>query len=345
VPIIPRAEWGCDEGLRFDAQGHEIWPPERRVPQKVVVHHTATANREANTAASVRAIYYYHAVTQGWGDIGYNYLIDWKGNVFEGRYGGRGVEAGHAYGHNSGSIGIACIGTFTSEPATIEMRRSLARLIAQVGPAIDPHDSSWFVDGEMPNLMGHRDAMRYRPADATECPGDALYGLLPGLRGDVLYNLGAPPAASVALLDVRYEPDSRLPGATLEVTVTLENTGTATLTTQDPAPGLLYLESESFEGRGLPGRNGAWRLGLSTGQGDYPFRWGLPDALEPGQTATVTGQVRLGGAGPRALSVGLVRESRYWFTRDAWPSSLTLGSTPALTKRSILPLSTRNERP
>ena len=55
------------------------------------------------------------------------------------------------------------------------MRRSLARLIAQTAPYVDPHDSSWFVDGEMPNLMGHRDAMQYRPADATECPGDALY--------------------------------------------------------------------------------------------------------------------------------------------------------------------------
>ncbi|HEY3110127.1 MAG TPA: peptidoglycan recognition family protein [Chloroflexota bacterium] len=345
VPIIPRGEWGCDERLRFDAQGREIWPPERQPPEKVVVHHTATANREADTAASVRAVYYYHAVTQGWGDIGYNYLVDWKGNAFEGRYGGRGVEGGHAYGHNPGSIGIACLGTFTTEAATIEMRQSLARLIAQVGSYIDPHDSSWFVDGEMPNLMGHRDAMQYRPADATECPGDALYGLLPGLRGDVLYNLGAPPTASAALLEVRYEPDSRQPGATLKVTATLKNTGSATLTTQDPSPGLLYLESDSFASRGLPERVGAWRLGLTTGQGDYPFRWGLPAALEPGQTATVTGQVRLGGAGPRALSVGLVRESRYWYARDLWPSALVLGQPPALTRRTILPLSARNGRP
>jgi hypothetical protein len=325
VPILPRAEWGCDERLRFDARGAEIWPPERRAPEKVVVHHTATANREADTAASVRAVYYYHAVSQGWGDIGYNYLIDWRGNVFEGRYGGRGVEAGHAYGHNAGSIGVACLGTFTGEAATIEMRRSLARLIAQVSPYVDPHDSSWFVDGEMPNLMGHRDAMRYRPGDATECPGDALYALLPGLRGDVLYNLGAAPSAAVALLDVRYEPDSRQPGATLTVTATLRNTGTATLTSQDPRPGLLYAESDSYASRSLPGRVGAWRLGLTTGGGDYPFRWGLPEALEPGQTATVTGLVRLAAAGPRALSVGLVREGRYWYARDAWPSTIVLG--------------------
>jgi hypothetical protein len=55
--------------------------------------------------------------------------------------------------------------------------------------------------------------------------------------------------------------------------------------------------------------------------------------------------VRLGGAGPRALSVGLVRESRYWYARDLWPSALELGTPPALTQRTLLPLSTRNDRP
>ena len=55
--------------------------------------------------------------------------------------------------------------------------------------------------------------------------------------------------------------------------------------------------------------------------------------------------MRLGGAGPRALSVGLVWESRYWYARDAWPSVLELGQLPALTRRVILPLSTRSGRP
>jgi hypothetical protein len=64
----------------------------------------------------------------------------------------------------------------------------------------------------------------------------------------------------------------------------------------------------------------------------------------------VTGQVRLGGAGPRALSVGVVRESRYWYAREAFPSALVLTDPtatpiPALTKRTILPLSTRNGGP
>ncbi|HEX7103189.1 MAG TPA: N-acetylmuramoyl-L-alanine amidase, partial [Nitrolancea sp.] len=84
--IIPRAGWGADESLRYDANGKEIWPPEYRPVQKVIIHHTVTQNHEQDPAATVRAIYYYHAITQGWGDIGYNFLVDWHGNVYEGRF-------------------------------------------------------------------------------------------------------------------------------------------------------------------------------------------------------------------------------------------------------------------
>ena len=55
----------------------------------MIIHHTVTQHQEADPAATVRAIYYYHAVTQGWGDIGYNFLVDLHGNVYEGRYGAR----------------------------------------------------------------------------------------------------------------------------------------------------------------------------------------------------------------------------------------------------------------
>ena len=95
-PIISRAQWGANEAYRFDASGHEIWPTEYRLPQKIIIHHSVTPNNEPNPPATVRAIYYYHAVTKGWGDVGYNYLVDWKGNIYEGRYGGPEVVGGHA---------------------------------------------------------------------------------------------------------------------------------------------------------------------------------------------------------------------------------------------------------
>ncbi|MBI2941017.1 MAG: N-acetylmuramoyl-L-alanine amidase, partial [Chloroflexi bacterium] len=133
--VISRAGWGADESYRFTATGIERWPRDYRVVQKVVVHHTDTSTGGNDPAAIVRAIYYYHAVTRGWDDIGYNFLIDWRGNIYEGRYGGRGVVGGHALGFNYGSLGIGCIGNYANsgEAVPTAMKQSIARLIAWKG--------------------------------------------------------------------------------------------------------------------------------------------------------------------------------------------------------------------
>ena len=121
-----RELWGADEDLRFD-DGSEIWPQMYVPVKKLVVHHTATTMNYADrddAMAEVRAIYTYHARTLGWGDIGYNSIIDRFGNIYEGRFGrefapndrefiSAGVVAGHALSHNYGSTGIALLGTFT----------------------------------------------------------------------------------------------------------------------------------------------------------------------------------------------------------------------------------------
>jgi hypothetical protein len=345
VTVIPRAGWGCDERLGLDNRGAEIWPVRHFPPEKVVVHHTVTANREANPAATVRSVYYYHAVTQGWGDVGYNYLVDWRGNVYEGREGGPGVEAGHAFGHNSASIGIACLGTHTSEGITFATRQSLARLIADRARYLDPHGSSWFVDGEMPNLMGHRDAMQFRPGQGTSCPGDALHALLPGLRGDVLFNLGDRPVQRAELIDVKYEGNPALPGGTIKVHATIRNSGTATLTSQYQDSGFLYDEGESHVSRGQSGRAGAWRLGLELNGGGYPFRWALPEALEPGRTMTVVGAVRLGGLGQREAGTSLIQEGRGVEVAGPARELVRVFDPSTLTWRTIVPLSARAAKP
>jgi hypothetical protein len=174
--IIPRASWGADESLRF-RNGQEIWPPEYQPVQKVIVHHTVTQNQEADPAATVRAVYYYHAVTRGWGDIGYNFLIDWHGNVYEGRYGGRDVVAGHALQYNYGSLGVAVLGTYDAVDATQPSLDSLVRVIRERAPNVDPAGSGFFVDKpNLPNICGHRDVL------STACPGDRLYARLPDIR-------------------------------------------------------------------------------------------------------------------------------------------------------------------
>ncbi len=206
--VIPRSGWAADESLRFDASGRESWPPAFWPIQKVLVHHTATQNGDPNPAATIRSIYQYHAVTQAWGDIGYNFLIDEAGNVYEGRYSrqyapgepptgqdlnGNGVTAAHAQGYNSGTVGIALLGTLTDRDTTSAARSALEKLIAWIDDAraIDPQGASLYTNpvsgaqATFANIAGHRDV------NATECPGGSFYATLPQLRSAVAALIGS----------------------------------------------------------------------------------------------------------------------------------------------------------
>ncbi len=215
--VIDRAGWGADESLRFDSTGKEVWPPAFYPVQTLIVHHTAGQNTDPNPAATIRSIYYYHAVTQGWGDIGYNFLVDESGRVYEGRFSrqyapgespsgddtaGNGVTAAHAQGFNSGTVGVALLGTFTSQAPTAAARDSLERFLAWESErhALDPHGSALYtnpVNGSQktfPNIAGHRDL------NATECPGGSLYGALPSIRDRVAALVsGTPPPPAITL--------------------------------------------------------------------------------------------------------------------------------------------------
>ena len=208
--VISRAGWGANESLRFDASGHELWAPVFQPIQKLIVHHTATQNQDPDPAATVRAIYYYDAVTQGWGDMGYNFLIDEAGNIYEGRYTriyapgetpteedatGRGVTGAHALGFNSGTVGVAFLGTLTNQDATPAARDALTRLLAWIAGShgIDPHGNALYTNpvngtqATFPNIAGHRDVA------ATECPGGVFYATLPALRDSVAALIGGTP--------------------------------------------------------------------------------------------------------------------------------------------------------
>ena len=187
--IVSRAQWGADESLMN-------WDPDYAPPQKIIIHHTADgANWTGDPAAAVRSIYYYHAVSLGWGDIGYNYLIDWQGNIYEGRAGGASapmgqwVIGGHAYGWNSGSIGISALGTYQDSDITGAMYNAFNWLMAQKSNQfyIDPWGTDYFVHydpsnnyapvgGYSANYLGHRDTY------PTQCPGNMLYSHLSGFR-------------------------------------------------------------------------------------------------------------------------------------------------------------------
>lgn len=184
--IVTRAQWGADESLR----GHA---PEYATVKMAFVHHTVNANSYTRAQAEglVRGIYYYDVKGLKWSDLGYNFLIDRYGTVYEGRYGGvtKGVIGAQVLGFNTGSTGIAMIGTFTSVSPPAAMMDSLKRLLAwkldvhhidpQATARLECRYTRKFTEGEIvvfPAVAGHRQA------NWTACPGDALYRLLPGVR-------------------------------------------------------------------------------------------------------------------------------------------------------------------
>jgi len=242
--VIPRSGlegWGADESLRFDASGREVWPSAFYPVQKIVVHHTATQNADPDPAATMRSIYYYHAITQAWGDIGYNFLIDESGRIYEGRYSrvyasgetptgqdvnGNGVTAAHAQGYNSGTVGIALLGTLTTQDATPAARNALDHLIAWIESShgLDPQAVSLYtnpvsgVQATLPNILGHRDVA------ATECPGGTLYATLPLIRSDVAVLVGSTAAPDYALA-VTPSSQSVVQGAGTSYTVNITRSG------------------------------------------------------------------------------------------------------------------------
>jgi hypothetical protein len=182
-PIVTRAAWHADESIR---RGKPSYASSVRF---AVVHHTAGRSdyTRAEAAAIVRGIQLFHVQGNGWNDIGYNFLVDRFGTVYEGRYGGieRNVVGAHAQGFNTGSVGVAVIGTFEQGAPPAAAEDALERLLAwrlDLAHA-EPLTTLNVLSGANPRfppgipvflrgISGHRDT------GFTACPGDALYARL-----------------------------------------------------------------------------------------------------------------------------------------------------------------------
>ncbi|MDQ1402015.1 MAG: hypothetical protein QOG03_331 [Actinomycetota bacterium] len=206
--IITRAQWGADESYRTYASGCDGSASYASSGVRyAVIHHTVNSNSysSSQSAALVRGLYYFHTHTNAWCDIGYNFLVDRFGQVFEGRYGGitKAVIGAHAGGFNTGSTGVALIGDFANGYPTAAMRSGLVNFLGwKLGyHGIDPKRSIYVTSGgtqfsrypagtviSMPTIIGHRDV------DTTECPGDHEYVDVARLRDDVQrYELAGSP--------------------------------------------------------------------------------------------------------------------------------------------------------
>ncbi|HEV2128483.1 MAG TPA: SH3 domain-containing protein, partial [Thermomicrobiales bacterium] len=208
-PVITREQWGAALAYGgWDGGTHE-WTPQYRAVEHIIIHHSVTPQFR-DPLVEIRSIHYYHAVTRGWGDIGYNYLVDFLGNVYEGRKGGDNVVGGHAFQYAYGSSGICSMGSFELESSTPEAIAALVWITAWVGRDLDPLGRSDFHETpNCPTIAGHRDVN-----DST-CPGDGLYADLPYIRTAVAEILAGSRNAGV--------PSGYDPGDVVQTTVSSAN--------------------------------------------------------------------------------------------------------------------------
>jgi hypothetical protein len=185
--IVTRLGWGADESLREAGFGYT------KKAEAAFVHHTASGNDYtcAEAPSVIRGIQRYHVKSMGWRDIGYNFLVDKCGTIYEGRAGGvaKAVLGAHTSGFNSSSTGIAVIGSYgTAKPPRAAVT-ALARLVAwKLGlSGADPRGTTYLTSGggnlypkgkkvRLNVISGHRDGF------ATDCPGASLYARLGAAR-------------------------------------------------------------------------------------------------------------------------------------------------------------------
>ena len=180
--VIPRSEWGAlppdhtisgEQGFYAPVTNPTGWLtyeiPLREALDTIVVHHTALPLNDG--PLEVQQL---HMERRGFADIGYHYVIDAAGRIYEGR--AINVRGAHTGGQNYGKIGVVLMGNFeVDEPTAAQLASltALSRCLTQ--------------EYAIERIAGHRD---FQPGE-TACPGKNLWPLLPALA---------------ETLEVKYQP-------------------------------------------------------------------------------------------------------------------------------------------
>ncbi|MDN4162280.1 FG-GAP-like repeat-containing protein [Nocardioides abyssi] len=175
--IYSRAQWGANEKLRGKSA------PSYYEVHAGFVHHTVNANdyTRAQVPGILRSIYAYHTQSRGWSDVGYNFLVDRFGRIWEGRAGGidRPVVGAHTLGYNENSFAMSAIGNFDVAQPSSAMVQAYGALFAW---KLSLHG----VDASSPSQVVGKKSFRaingHRDAGSTACPGRHLYAKVPQIR-------------------------------------------------------------------------------------------------------------------------------------------------------------------
>jgi N-acetylmuramoyl-L-alanine amidase/FlgD Ig-like domain len=328
APVInSRASWGADERLRNGG------PYYNSTIKEGFVHHTAGTNNysSADVPKIIRGIYAYHTKSNGWSDIGYNFLVDRFGRLWEGRYGGitRAVRGAHTGGFNVDSFAVSAIGDYGKVKAPTAMIDAIARLLAwklslyyrnpmgtttlvSQGGGTSKYPAGRSVSFNV--ISGHRDAGN------TECPGNYLYNQLANIRSLTSSYLGAAlisPAASTDLVPAgtSLTVTARTAQAQqwrLDVRNHLDGTLVRTITGSAAAGGSVKAVWDQLDANGAKLRPGAYDLSLSSSNGGGTARtWHHRVALLPpaGQPATAPAVSLPGTSGFVALDPTRIYDS------------------------------------
>jgi hypothetical protein len=281
------------------------------------VHHTESPNgySPGEVPAMLLAIFLFHRDVRGWNDIGYNFVIDLFGRVFEARAGGvdEPVVGAHAGGYNLVSTGVAVLGSFVSGPISAAARQTLEGLLAwklslhgapcegRVTVRVNPAGAIYSrfpanAPVALPRIAGHRDG------DSTDCPGDALYGELPAIRPSAGRQAPRPARATLALRTLAAQneqgaspqptvpaPPQATPGATASVL-----TGSLALLDGTPLAGApIVVQARTVARRGEIVRERTIAQAVTDAHGI----WSLPVTLSTSRGAGMWLRALYAGAG------------------------------------------------
>lgn len=363
--IIRRETWGDATMASWDANAApwsgycnpstnaHTWVPdasEIAPATHVVIHHTAGGNYDPathNWAGSVLGIWRYHAMTLGWCDIGYHYLIDPNGVIYEGRYtgvrdDGNVIDGAHALGHNRATIGIALMGNFEATEPNPAAIAALDNLLSWIGSSknikFNTEQYYAYKNKTLNTIVGHRDV------GSTACPGNLLYAKLPAIRLRAAQHTVIP-SDDQWIRNVTADRTSVVAGDVISFRMTIQNiyqtipiSGSAFAFGNADA-GFTYDQTQCWalkDGSGLPRfprpenivseANNRFRMiaGISNWDStnanksdtcpvlstiNHPWRWSIgATPLTAGATRTITGRVRFTIPGTYSVYFGVVKD-------------------------------------
>lgn len=291
--ICNRACWSARSGSCSTALGSLT---------RAIVHHTAgpsdyTTNYETGKAR-MRANQNYHMDSNGWCDIGYHFLVNAAGHIYEGRAGSIGASGswkkGAHDGCNANSMGFTALGYYHTpynHTFTQALQDGLAAVIAWRMP------SGWSATGSgtyCSNTVGTLDG--HYKVKSTACPGTNIINGLGALRNNVSARRTSA-VNNASVVSMSY-PSSVVKGQSFSATVTMHNNGTTH-----------WVNANGYNlGSQNPQDNTRWGLG----------RVGFAGTISPGQSHAFTFTCTAPStAGTYAFDWKMVQDGVQWFGATA----------------------------